>query len=74
MQDKLVEQLSQEAELLKKLRDKALAQSEQRKRDLWLEELLAMPEVTSCSQVDVNSLDTPEVFLEVAKRIIERGV
>ncbi|QEM74169.1 hypothetical protein DZK34_04430 [Chlamydia abortus] len=71
--NKKIKELSAEAELLKKLRDQALALEEQKKRQVWIEKLIAMPESTrDLSHCEIP--DTPEVFRAIAEKICEEGV
>ncbi|WP_375793897.1 hypothetical protein O1W69_02275 [Chlamydia sp. 12-01] len=73
METKKTKELSAEAELLKKLRDKALVLEEQKKREVWVEKLIAMPEsARDISHCEVP--DTPEVFRAIAEKICEEGV
>ncbi|BAE80916.1 conserved hypothetical protein [Chlamydia felis Fe/C-56] len=73
METKKTKELSAEAELLKKLRDRALVLEEQKKRKVWVEKLVAMPESTrDISHCEVP--DTPEVFRAIAEKICEEGV
>ncbi|WP_348663216.1 hypothetical protein [Chlamydia vaughanii] len=73
METKKIKELSAEAELLKKLRDKALVLEEQKKRKVWVEKLMTLPESTrDISHCEVA--DTPEVFRAIAEKIYEEGV
>lgn len=62
---------STEAELLKKLRDKAQLREEENKRQRWVEMVKALPESTR----DMPDLDMPQqsLFESVAHKIIENG-
>lgn len=62
---------STEAELLKKLRDKAQLREEENKRQRWIEMVKALPESTR----DFSDFDMPQSthFEAVAQKIIEQG-
>lgn len=73
MKAKKIKELSVEAELLKKMRDKAVALEEQKKRRVWIEKLLSLPESTrAISHSEI--LDTPDVLRAIAEKIYEEGV
>lgn len=73
MGTKKIKELSAEAELLKKMRDKAVALEEQKKRKVWIEKLISLPESTRDIS-HINVPDTPKVFQAIAEKIYEEGV
>ncbi|AQT77826.1 hypothetical protein [Chlamydia gallinacea] len=73
MKAKKIKELSVEAELLKKMRDKAVALEEQKKRQVWMEKLISLPESTRTISYS-EALDTPDVLRAIAEKIYEEGV
>ena len=73
MKAKKIKELSVEAELLKKMRDKAVALEEQQKRQVWMEKLISLPESTRTISYS-EALDTPDVLRAIAEKIYEEGV
>ncbi|WP_192940630.1 hypothetical protein [Candidatus Chlamydia corallus] len=73
METKKIKELSREAQLLKKLREKAQGLDEENKRKSWVAKLVAMPE--SLRNVKKEELvETPELFQTIAEKILEEGV
>ncbi|AHK63502.1 hypothetical protein BOKEGFJH_00626 [Chlamydia avium] len=66
-------ELSSEIELLKKMRDRAVSIEEQKKRKVWVEKLISLPESTRDVSHNVV-FDTPEIFKAIAEKICEEGV
>ncbi|SPN74006.1 hypothetical protein C10C_0868 [Chlamydia serpentis] len=73
MDAKKTKELSKEAQLLKKLRDKAEIVDEEHKRKTWVAKLVAMPESFRDFE-KVDSVETPKLFQIIAEKILEEGV
>lgn len=73
MKEKKVLELSPEATLLKKLRDRAISQQETQKRKAWIEKLAAMPESTRDYLEPQAHLEPSQLFRKVAERLLEEG-
>ncbi|ANH78694.1 hypothetical protein [Candidatus Chlamydia sanziniae] len=73
MKAKKIKEQSAEVALLKKLRDKALVVEERKKRQTWVEKLVAMSE--PIRDVHPQELpETPYLFQAIAEKIVEEGV
>ena len=73
MKEKKVLEISPEAALLKKLRDRAISQQEIQKRKSWVEKLAAMPVSTRDHMEAKESPEPSQLFRKIAERLIEKG-
>ncbi|AAD19034.1 hypothetical protein CpB0927 [Chlamydia pneumoniae TW-183] len=73
MEAKKIKELSKEAQLLKKLREKSRVLDEKNKRKAWVAKLVAMPE--SIREIEKEErVETPQLFQAIAEKILEEGV
>ena len=73
MKEKKVLEISPEAALLKKLRDRAISHQEMQKRKFWLEKLITMPESTREPIETRKTLEPSQLFRKIAERLLKEG-
>ncbi|AEB41163.1 hypothetical protein [Chlamydia pecorum] len=74
MTEKKMKELSAELCLLKQLQNHAAALEEAKKRQVWVEKLLAMPDAVRDVEVRDTYEETPQLFQDMAKKIVEEGL
>ncbi|WP_201456356.1 hypothetical protein [Chlamydia sp. 17-3921] len=73
MVEKKTKELSKEARWLKQLKDRAVILEEKKKRQAWVNKLVVMPD--SVRDIDIQSTpETPQLFQDIAEKILEEGI